>query len=1210
MSEEDGTPAPGDKATETWSEAAFRADLAEALRKIDALPDLADAPRDDEGRILRKLEALGRLLGSHERPFGGTLGFYHLLPHAHRLIGHRRAKSTEATKQAVRAIAAAHAGPDMPPRHRPERPIDLALDSYETLVRARGYGPPRIRGSLTRLDLVATAEEVGVAPEELTEIAVRRIKHINRLAGRPGLIRGAEEGTMVDTKERPAWSEESFRADLDRECKKIDELAEFEGHPRNAEKRVLRKLEALGGVLRQHGRPLSGARTYVREVPYTLSLIRHAGAKATARTREAVKALVADHAGETRKLRHNPERPVDLALDRYEALVVERGWGTPRAHGSLTRIDKAATAEEAGVPLEDLGAVAMQRLQHINSLVDRPGPLKGIEENAKHNLVNPVAAMLLRKGCARYATGFPEDPLRPGTPDLITIARDCGIGMKDLRFSRENQRLIEEIRGDKPLVPNPVLNERRYTYADLIDTGEQLRSAEVGKKASAATLVRRTVKSLQSLLGLKGFEARLSDEVPRDLAARIRRAVAAGPSRFGSHWKRDMERWIKYDRAHRADLPLPDDFALALRVLLAENGQPTSKVAVAAKVSKANLQAWSAGYATPSHNQQEALERVAALLGVSAERLATPLSADWRLRINMIDHPDFVPEIARYMPDGFADLDFDAQTKMIARVKRTHLGQNTASARRGIAQAQDRYRLKFDKWPDSMKAAWAQQYPAPTDSEQKWSMRVPGEEVSDDGEDEDLSASDRPLRPGTVTLHLKMMESLLGYLVRPRKLTKQQRQQAAMLDQSMTTDFRPRSGLGIPIEYIHPAILAVPDLISSFIWWRCHRSGMQTRLVLSMLNMPSRFLRPDTGVVWATDSIDALERFKEWWDNNPHDLSEGRLKLDLTTYRKNWKKAVKRAFRTLAKDHKKVRKGKLPSSRDPFLPINSVLKADAPMEAYMAGVHNMLASRPAKIINQHIHLRDAILVLILLQTGLRASTLLLELDDEDEDERPMALSSREEQEREAQEIRIWKEVAKDKTVSWKIRIAPGKFKNYFSSFFQGGRPYEITLKDEEDLYEKLQRYVDYARPYMLRERKTKAFFVTQFGSDVTADEFRDIYRRITRYYFVERPALATDGEEDAERMGIPGMMIHGPHAVRHIIATHIVKSTGSLHMAAWAIQDTYQTVAKHYARFFPSDKVALATKALEDARAAARATAEAQREKALAARSGPVKLAA
>ena len=43
-----------------------------------------------------------------------------------------------------------------------------------------------------------------------------------------------------------------------------------------------------------------------------------------------------------------------------------------------------------------------------------------------------------------------------------------------------------------------------------------------------------------------------------------------------------------------------------------------------------------------------------------------------------------------------------------------------------------------------------------------------------------------------------------------------------------------------------------------------------------------------------------------------------------------------------------------------------------------------------------------------------------------------------------------------------------------------------------------------------------------------------------------------------------------------LLATHILKQTGSYEQASYAIQDTPETVAKHYGRFLPQDKAALA----------------------------------
>lgn len=46
------------------------------------------------------------------------------------------------------------------------------------------------------------------------------------------------------------------------------------------------------------------------------------------------------------------------------------------------------------------------------------------------------------------------------------------------------------------------------------------------------------------------------------------------------------------------------------------------------------------------------------------------------------------------------------------------------------------------------------------------------------------------------------------------------------------------------------------------------------------------------------------------------------------------------------------------------------------------------------------------------------------------------------------------------------------------------------------------------------------------------------------------------------------------------LATHILKQTGSYEQASYAIQDTPDMVAKHYGRFLPQDKAALAARIL------------------------------
>lgn len=58
------------------------------------------------------------------------------------------------------------------------------------------------------------------------------------------------------------------------------------------------------------------------------------------------------------------------------------------------------------------------------------------------------------------------------------------------------------------------------------------------------------------------------------------------------------------------------------------------------------------------------------------------------------------------------------------------------------------------------------------------------------------------------------------------------------------------------------------------------------------------------------------------------------------------------------------------------------------------------------------------------------------------------------------------------------------------------------------------------------------------------------------------------------------MLLHGPHNPRDILATHILKQTGSYAQASYAIQGTPDVVQQHYGRFLPQDKAALAAKIL------------------------------
>lgn len=87
--------------------------------------------------------------------------------------------------------------------------------------------------------------------------------------------------------------------------------------------------------------------------------------------------------------------------------------------------------------------------------------------------------------------------------------------------------------------------------------------------------------------------------------------------------------------------------------------------------------------------------------------------------------------------------------------------------------------------------------------------------------------------------------------------------------------------------------------------------------------------------------------------------------------------------------------------------------------------------------------------------------------------------------------------------------------------------------------------------------------------------FYEAWRLTIARYGVFNPYIA--------RGAIKGVLPHGPHSLRDVLATHILKQTGSYEQASYAIQYTPLTVAQHYGRFLPQDKAALAAQILNKA---------------------------
>ena len=161
-----------------------------------------------------------------------------------------------------------------------------------------------------------------------------------------------------------------------------------------------------------------------------------------------------------------------------------------------------------------------------------------------------------------------------------------------------------------------------------------------------------------------------------------------------------------------------------------------------------------------------------------------------------------------------------------------------------------------------------------------------------------------------------------------------------------------------------------------------------------------------------------------------------------------------------------------------------------------------------------------------------------------------------------------------------MEIPAREFKNRESPFFgakgAGNREKTAFLYSFRPGDNKiLDEYANISRPILLKNAKsqTSAYFVSRNGTKLNAEQLTADFYRATWNHLVYHKATDT---------GIPGVECFGVHAVRDIVATHILKTTGDVAMAADALQDTPQTVMAHYARFLTRDRTKRVTDFLED----------------------------
>ncbi|MDP3493355.1 MAG: hypothetical protein Q8R82_09570, partial [Hyphomonadaceae bacterium] len=374
----------------------------------------------------------------------------------------------------------------------------------------------------------------------------------------------------------------------------------------------------------------------------------------------------------------------------------------------------------------------------------------------------------------------------------------------------------------------------------------------------------------------------------------------------------------------------------------------------------------------------------------------------------------------------------------------------------------------------------------------------------------------------------------------------------------------PVQGRGLPLERLAFALLAFPRPWDWYLRWREARRGFYTAWEADMLSIAAALTAPQTG--WVTQNPQLADRLE------PIDgLVSAR---EIEAARSDWTRvcAELHAF-AMARTKEIERVSRV--HHDPFEPILPVLEADSPVGQYRRIADEILKRRPSearypKAVAENA--RAFLMIRLGLHLGFRQKNLrqlmLCRRGEAPRTERQLVQAKR-------GELR-WSE----RDQAWEVYVPANAFKNANSAFFSG-RPFRLTLPDIAGLYEELEAYIERRRSVLLGEAEDPGTFfvktVKSSSGSAAYDQttFYEAWRWIIQRYGIYNPWT--------KRGAIPGLLPHGPHNVRDVLATHILKQTGSYEQASYAIQDTPDTVAAHYGRFLPQDKAALAAQVLNRA---------------------------
>ncbi len=371
----------------------------------------------------------------------------------------------------------------------------------------------------------------------------------------------------------------------------------------------------------------------------------------------------------------------------------------------------------------------------------------------------------------------------------------------------------------------------------------------------------------------------------------------------------------------------------------------------------------------------------------------------------------------------------------------------------------------------------------------------------------------------------------------------------------------PVKGYGVPLSQLTFGLLVFPGVWDWYLQWRERRRGFYTTWEEDMLNVLLNLVRAETGWLWQHPEL----------VRNVKPIPGLISAEEIAAAERDLHAACDTCFRHASHRSKEIQRV-MRVHRDPFEPIMCLLEADSPLAEYRKITDEILKRIP----DQDRYPRaaaEAVRSFLMLRLGLHLGLRQKNLRQLLVCPRGRVPTS----ERRLEDMKRGEIRWSDRDRGWEVLVPANAFKNANSSFF-GSKPFRLVLPDLLDLYKYLNAYIGRHRGVLLAGADDPGTLfvktVKASGTDAAYNQttFYEAWRLTIQRYGIYNPYTG--------RGAIKGLLPHGPHNVRDVLATHILKQTGSYEQASYAIQDTAEMVASHYGRFLPQDKAALAARIL------------------------------